>query len=488
MVGSWIRRDLPRSRFPAVALLLLVLCGAFPAGASALSTEEERVLGEKFLIEIQRHFEIVDDDFVNDFLQGLGRYTLSSMEDRLFDFRFYLVKDNTLNAFAIPGGYIFIFSGLVEVMDSVDELAAVVCHEIGHIAARHIAQRIEQNKKIGLATMAGVLAGVLLGAGPVAEALISGSMAAGIQAQLHYSRNDERQADQMGFKYMKASGFDPSGMVTTLKKIDRGQWLGTDKVPAYLLTHPTGPERMANLDAMLEDYRPSRPQVEPERFRNLFPAFKAVSRAKTMDAPSAERLFKADLDKRPRDPYANLGLGLIYREKSDYDQAALCFKKASEEWGIRLPALRYLAETYQLKGQTQEALNVLQDALRLDDRDPGTLFLLATTYEAMGRYPDAVLLLERLASGRQVKTEVLYHLGISYGKMQKLGPAHYHFGLYFVRMGQRANALFHLKKAEELSADNPALLKQIRQALEGLSRQTREGAVSEDLRSRFSSG
>lgn len=451
------------------ALMLLAFCGALADDASALSTEDERILGEQFRLEIHRYFQTIDDAFANEFLRDLGRYLLQPLETKPFDFTFSLIKDNTLNAFAGPGGHIFIFSGLVEVMDGVDELGAVICHEIGHVTARHLAQRIEQGKKIGIATMAGILAGILLGGGPVAEALISGSMAAGIQAQLQYSRTDERQADQLSFKYMEAGGFDPAGMLSTLKKIDRGQWLGTDKVPAYLLTHPTGPERMAAFDAMLGERRPPPVKEEAQKFRRLFPAFKAVVRARAMEPATAERLFKDELRKRPGDPFANLGLGLVYQQKSEYDLAIPCFRKASEEGSTRLASLRYLAETFQLKGRPQEALATLQEALKPDPRDPETLFLLATTHEALGQYTDAVVLLERLAGSRGARGEVFYHLGLSYGKLERLGPAHYNFGLYFKRIGQMEKARFHLDKAEALSRDDPAFRERIRQARQGMS-------------------
>ena len=103
--------------------------------------------------------------------------------------------------------------------------------------------------------MAGILAGAFLG-GVAANALITGSMAAGIQAQLHYSREDERQADQLGFRYATAAGFVPSALTEALKKISRGNWMDTSKMPPYLLTHPTGPERMANLDSMASSINP----------------------------------------------------------------------------------------------------------------------------------------------------------------------------------------------------------------------------------------
>ena len=93
--------------------------------------------------------------------------------------------------FAAPGGHIFVFSGLIEAMDNIDELAAVICHEIGHISARHLSKRIEQSKNIGIATLAGILAAMLVG-GEAAAPIISGTLAAGMQARLYFSREDER--------------------------------------------------------------------------------------------------------------------------------------------------------------------------------------------------------------------------------------------------------------------------------------------------------
>jgi predicted Zn-dependent protease len=115
-------------------------------------------------------------------------------------------------------------------MDQVDELAAVMCHEIGHIAARHLSKRIDQTKNIGIGTMAGILAGVLIG-GPLAAALITGAMAAGMQAQYHFSREDERQADQLSYKYIRPSTFDSKAMIGALQKIQKGNWIGTGQTP-----------------------------------------------------------------------------------------------------------------------------------------------------------------------------------------------------------------------------------------------------------------
>ena len=436
--------------------------------AFGLSIEEERKLGQEFVAQIRGHFKLVDDEYANQFITDLGDYLTMPLETKPFPFHFYIIKDNTLNAFAAPGGHIFVFSGLIEAMDNLDELASVICHELGHVTARHISQRIEQSKKIGFATMAAILAGALIG-GELSGAVMTGAMAAGMQAQLSYSRNDERQADQLGFKYTKLASFDPAGLISSLKKIQKGQWFGTDRVPAYLLTHPTGSERMSNLDSMLTHFKPDPPTKETIQLRKRFPFFKTTLRAECMDSEEAERLFLLDLKKDPSSFLSNFGLGIVYKERSEYDRAIRHLKIALKEDPASTPVLRNLGETYQMKGQEREAIQVLEKAYDLDNQNRSTIFLLALSYENLEKYEMAIQLLEKLTYLKPVDNEVYYHLGLSYGRQNQLALAHYNFGLYFSNLRQIQKASFHFQKADSLSGNNPALKNKIRDAIKGLS-------------------
>mgnify|MGYP001026425448 CR=1 FL=1 len=456
---------------PIVVCLALALffSGFYPLGtkAFALSIEEERKLGNRFVAQIRNYFELVEDDFANQFMTNLGEYLVRPLEIKHFPFRFYIINDNTLNAFAAPGGHIFIFSGLVEAMESLDELAGVICHELGHVSARHLSRRIEQSKKIGLATMAGILAGALIG-GEVAQAMMAGSMAAGAQMQLHYSRNDERQADQLGFDYMKPSGFDPSGLIKTLQTLQRSNWLGTERIPAYLMTHPTGPERMSNLEAMLSHFKPDPPTSETLRLKEDFSLFKVILRAKCRDPQEAEGLFRLDLE-RNRDSYLPyFGLGIVYKEKRDYAQAIQHFKKAMEMGPLSAPILSSLGETYQLIGQDEEAISILEKAVALDHQNRSLLFTLAISYQNIESYDKAIALFEKLSYLKPVNNEVYYNLGVSYGRKNRLALAHYNFGLYFKKLGQSEKARFHFQKADGLSGNEPELRKKIQSAAKGL--------------------
>ena len=432
-----------------------------------LSIEEESRLGQEFVAQIRGYFKLVDDEYANQFIMDLGRYLIMPLETQPFPFHFYIIKDNTLNAFAGPGGHIFVFSGLIEAMDNLDELASVICHELGHVTARHISQRIEQSKKIGLATMAAILAGALIG-GELAGAVMTGAMAAGMQAQLSYSRNDERQADQLGFKYTKLASFNPTGLISSLKKIQKGQWFGTDKVPAYLLTHPTGPERMSNLDSMLTHFKPDPPTKETIQLRKRFPLFKTTLRAECMDSEEAERLFHLDLEKDPSSLLAHFGLGIVYREKSEYDRAIRHLKIALKEDPDSISILTNLGQTYHMAGQDREAIPFLEKAFDRDGQSHSTIFLLALSYENLEKYEMAIQLLEKLTYLKPVDNEVYYHLGLSYGRQNRLALAHYNFGLYFSNLRQMQKASFHFQKADSLSDNNPALKKKIHDAIKEL--------------------
>lgn len=460
-----------RKCFISLTVSLLLSFHVYPGGtrAFALSLEDESILGQRFLMQASRAFEFVDDDFANEYINALGHYLISPLEIKHFPYRFYIIKENDLNAFAGPGGHIFFLSGLIEAMDEVDQLASVVCHEIGHISARHLAKRIEQSKKLNLATLAGILAGILVG-GQAATAIMVGSQAAAAQAQLSYSRSDERQADQLGFKYMDASGFDPSEMITAFRKLEAGQYLGGDRIPAYLLTHPGGPERMSNMETMLTDYTPKPANKEVVNFRRLYPFFRTVVRAESLDPQDAVRLFNKELEKDPDSALAHFGLGIVWKKKSEYSRAIDHFLKALKGQPESPPILRGLGEAYQLNGQDAEAIEVLEKALKIDDLDKSALFLLAVTYQSLEQYPKAIRFYQRLTVMRPVRNEVFYNLGMSYGREGGLALAHYNFGIYFRRLGRVNKAKYHFQKAEELSKGDPALRSRIQKAMERLQK------------------
>ncbi len=451
--------------------------------AFALSTEEERAAGEEFLASVRRQVEMVQDDFANDYINDLGQYITRALETKPFHFQFYLVNDNTLNAFAGPGGHVFFYTGLITMMDDVDELAAVMAHEIGHVSARHISKRIEQNKTMTVALLAGMLAGALMG-GKAGGAIATGTMAAGIQKQLSYSREDERQADNLGFKYMEESGFNPAGMVAMMKKLERSSPGGTDAIPPYLLTHPGGSERVSSSETLMTQFVPKAESAESIRFRKLFPYFKAVCIARSMDFQTASRYFNSQREKNPESPAVQFGLGVLQKERMEYPRAIEHFEKALKGAPDLTPILIELGETYQLQGQDRKAIEIVERVLRTDERDKAALYLTAMSYQNLEDYSKATVFYERLVSMRPVKDEVFYNLGICYGRQEKLAVAHYNTGLYFQRTFDFRTARYHFLKADQLAGNDQALKNRIHEAVKTLPKESIFSSAGEESKGR----
>ncbi len=437
--------------------------------ALAVSLEDERKLGEQTVESVRPY--LVEDDFLNDYINELGHFLVESLEIKHFPYNFYVINEKDLNAFAVPGGHIFIFSGLIEALDEIDELAGVMSHELAHITSRHYAQRVEQYKKIGIASMIGLLAGILVG-GEATGAIIASTMAAGQQKMLSYSREDERQADQAGFKYCLQSGFDPNAIKSVFNILQRGQW-AINSIPPYLLTHPLGSERMANIDALLASSGPPAPKDETAYFRKTYPVFRTIIKAGYGDDMNSERYYSNEIIKNPESPLGHLGMAIILKKKMNYAEAIDHFKIAAERLTQPQLVLRYLGEAYQLNGEETKAIEVLEQILKKEPHDKTSLLLLANVYRNIEKYSMAADIYEKLKFMEPVKDEVFYNLGLSYGRENILGPAHYNFGLYFKRLKQHDKAEFHFKKAKEETKDNPELLEKIAKAMEEMKNDKR---------------
>jgi predicted Zn-dependent protease len=188
----------------------------------------------------------------------VGQRILAVVPPQPFEYQFHVLREDVYNAFATPAGHIFFNSGLFAALDSEEELAGIIGHEIAHVVCRHISDRIESSKKIGMATLAGMVAGVLLGAGgaaAAASAVTVGSVAAGQTAALAYSRDNEMQADQLGLGYLTQAGYSGEGLLTSLKKIRSKQWYGSEQIPTYMTTHPASEARMSYIDNWLHQNR-----------------------------------------------------------------------------------------------------------------------------------------------------------------------------------------------------------------------------------------
>jgi predicted Zn-dependent protease len=226
--------------------------------ASALSPQAERRLGESIIREIRwRDQAYLDDPEVEEYLNRLGQRLVAAGPAPQQHFEFFMVRDGTLNAFALPGGYVGVHTGLVLATESESELASVLGHEIAHVTQRHIAQLVGKQGQTSMVMLATMLVAVLAARSnsQVSEAAVAAGQAGAIQAQLGYTRDFEREADRIGLQTLENAGFDVRGMPSFFERLQRASRLYENNAPSYLRTHPLTGERISDMENRVAQMR-----------------------------------------------------------------------------------------------------------------------------------------------------------------------------------------------------------------------------------------
>jgi predicted Zn-dependent protease len=447
----------------------------------AITIQEEKKLGREFQKVMHRYFTRVEDPVISGYVEQIGQKILDIIPSQPFDYKFYVIKEEVYNASAFPAGHIFINSGLLVDLQSEDELAGILAHEIAHVVSRHISERIERSKKTDLAMLAGVVAGIMIGKhtgeAAAAQALTIGSAAAGQTATLAYSRENEAEADQLGIRYMTQAGYDPSGLLAALKRIRSRQWFGSKHIPTYMTTHPALESRITWIDAWMAAH-PEQAQTNLQNGAQRQAVFKKVNirlRALYTDPNQAMRYFKTAVSRNPDDTDLAYGYGLALDRVGNQKQAVAYLKKALTHNALDPYILSDLGRIYFLSGRYDEALRSLKGALTLKDDNPIGLFYLGRTQMALGKMNDAAINFEALIKKGGGNKQVYYFLGETYSKLNRSAESHYHLGIYHYKKNDYRNARFHLRRAGEQLQD-PAKRKTASELLEEIEKVLRKPA------------
>lgn len=451
----------------AMTAAVIFFCGFItPETASSLTIKEEEELSVEFLEAVFQAYDIIKDPVINDYINKVGQKIISAMPLQPIDYTFYAVREDAYNAFAGPGGNIFIFSGLFCALESEDELAALIAHEIAHVSCRHISEMMKRSKKTSMATMAGVIAGILLGLGgaaSVGSALTIGSMAAGQSMALAYSRENEMQADQIGRTYLQKAGYSLNGLLSVLKKIRSVDWFGGE-IPTYLKTHPGTEERMMYLDNLLEN------KDAPKAEKN--PAFERVhTRMQALygDPGTALSLFKSQIEKNPDNAMAQYGYGLTLNRDGNPKAAVTHLRIALEKRPGDADIAIDLGIAYFMTGEYPEALKTFKKVPKSSSNITTGQIYTGRSQMALGMYEEASATFNSLIKNDPDNVNVYFFLGETEGKLNRLDSAHYNLGQYYVKTKHLQNAKFHLNKALE-NETNPEQIEKIKKQLEDLEK------------------
>ncbi len=443
----------------AITVLVFLLCARMifgPVPVWAMTISEEEVLSEKFMREASKRFTFIDDPVILRYITTIGRSVVSVLPRHPYKFRFFAIKDNTYNAFAGPGGVIFINSGLLVAMENPSELAGILGHEIIHVYSRHISDRVDRSKQIGIVTLAGLVAAIALGAagvGAAANAVAVGSMAAGQSMALAYSREDEMQADQLGLKILVKAGYHPAGLVSMLTKIREKQWVDTQQVPAYLRTHPAAEDRIAYINAWIDGQKELPAPIAKEK-RMAFDWIRTRVSALYGDKNEVMAKFAADVKENPTDSLINYGYGLVLARAGHYQKAVQHLKKALALRVFDADLLVDLGRVYFLDGQFHAAVETLEGALGIDSENLDGRYYLGRTHLALKQFPEAIAIFKDLLRTNPNHRDLIYFASQAYGQQGNLKEAYYYLGRHYYRLGRTKQAIFQLEKAVALADDS----------------------------------
>lgn len=454
--------------FLAASLLLAQIHGAWALfdEFKSLTIEKERQIGEQFLLEIQQEIPLIEDPFLTSYINRLGQKLVAQMGPQPFHYKFFIVKDPTMNAFAVPGGYIFLHMGMIIMAEREGELAGVMAHEISHVYCRHMAKMMEKSRAVTIASLIGTMASIFLG-GALAQPLLMGIMGGGEAAMLAYSRDNEAEADSTGFKWMLKAGYNPRDMVSIFNKMNKQRWFEGGKVPLYLRTHPFTDDRIVELShqlAMHQSELPA-PRDNPD-----FQYFTIKLESISGNPNQLLRRMTQNAIREPQNPVFQYGKGLALANLEKDNEATAAFQQALKLAPGNPLIQRDLAIFYFHQNHYQDAQQLLEQLGQRFPQDDVVLYYLGRIYQERKQADKALPLFEKVHKLNPTFSEVYYNLGTLYGEKGQLGQAHYYLGFHSLRTKALPLAMFHFQRAlKNLSPGDPRYT-EVRQQMDRLQK------------------
>jgi len=339
-----------------MVIIILAVNILLPAQLHA-EDEGEATIGRKFSLVIQAQLPLIHDPVVRQYVHRLGQTLVTHLDNAEFTYHFAVIQEPHINAFAAPGGYVYVHSGLIQRVQTDDELASVLGHEIAHVQGHHMIRQQQDTKFLSYAGLASLALAII---NPVLAAGVSSI--AGVK-QLEYQRQLEEEADYRGLHYLAQAGFDPHAMprfFATMQKEDR---MNSADVPVYLRSHPLSQERMSYIERTLKTLKWNQRQpTDTFELRRVQAILRASQEARGRVIPDYER----QLAETPDNPKAAALLATALLQYNDWRRAQELLEQAGAK-GIHLN--RELGITYLRLGQPARARQLFLQQREVDPQD-----------------------------------------------------------------------------------------------------------------------
>jgi predicted Zn-dependent protease len=421
--------------------------------STTISPEQEKKLGEQWLRAFRAQVPTSSDPLVINYLETLINRLLPYSQLDSKKVQLVVVDNKSLNAFAVPGGVMGINTGLLLYAKSENQLAAVISHELGHLSQRHYARQLEQQKKMMIPMLAGILAGLALAAnsdGDGGIAAIMATQAAAQSAQLSFSRQNEQEADRIGFDTMVKAGLDPYAAADMFEEM-MGASRFSRRPPEYLLTHPVTESRVADARNRAMQY----PQLKPEDNME-YKLMRTRIRVDQQETPQiAVKMFKSELEKETDSLDASrYGLTLALTKSGQFDAAREAIKPLLAKDPARITYQIMRSDIEVSAERFKEGLTILDQQLQIHPESYPLMIRKSEALMKSGLYKEAAGLLEPYSRKRSNDDYVWYLLAEVNGLAGNILGVHEARAEYFILNGVYDRAAIQLRNALKYTQGN----------------------------------
>lgn len=420
------------------------------AGALVSPIQEYQV-GQSFFWQLQQQVDLIEDPEINDYIRSLGSRLAATSDAPNLPFTFFMVPNSTINAFAAPGGFIGIHSGLMTAAESEGELASVMAHEIAHVTQRHILRSYERRERMSVPMTAAMVAAALLGlADPNAGvAAIMAVQGGSVQMQIDYTRAHEAEADNLGMQNLVRAGFDPMAMPRFFERLQvAGRFYGGRQIPEFLRTHPVTSSRIAETRSRAESYRGDGKFRDSEQFYLMREKLIVMAADNTRElVQDYQNRLEADTDENKN--VLRYGYALALTKAGHHNQAKEVLLELTNEDEDKLTYQLALADVEIALGRLPAALAIYEDNQRLYPDDRGLTIKQVQALLRANQPTKAISLLQSQLEIGESSRELYRLLARAYGDAGNRVQSHSWLAEYYYSSGRLAGAVDQLRIAAE---------------------------------------
>lgn len=427
------------------------------SSGSLLTIAEERELGEEFFRYLHTEMTISEDAEIQEYIQSVGNKLTVNSDDSAYPFHFFVVMENDINAFAGPGGYIGVNSGLILMSEAESELASVMAHEIAHVTQRHLYRSAEAQQRLSIPMLAATVAAIALGTKnpQMGQAALAAIQVGNVQFQINFTREHEAEADRVGMETLSRSDFDPRSMPTFFERLQQSsRYVGT-KVPEFLRTHPVTESRIADTRGRADHY-PYKQFPDSLFFQLIKTKLRVLSES---NPANAAKYFQLKLTQGTEEQrtVAQYGMGLVATQLQKYQEAESIFQTLIKNYPNQPQYQTALARNALDARQYDLALKRYQHLIVAFPNKEALKIEYAETLLKAGQAQAAREVL--LTLNERTKKLPIYNelLAQVYGNLHQAAESHRYLAEYYYNMGRTSEAIMQVRLAKTSRGLTPQL-------------------------------